>query len=1151
MEDGSSSSATFLRLTETEGIKTDHEPIELRNAETETEVTEISERQASHKISKFAGLPLNTIETNGHNLDIILENSQSTIHTDDIIMRGYLRKRYRNNYYMGSYRFCVLRGVCLRWFISEEDATTGTRWRGEEYVKAIERWSGFGSIRTYPHAFAIHTESGRVLLCSASTLKEKKNWVDAIETALKASGSRHTSATFGMLEGNPDGRRIVPEDIIRNHQRLGYGNTFLGNADQPIPSSADTSSLGLSTANSAQTQAPRECYQCKHHFKKFVSRRIVCSSCNWTFCRRHCRQFISLYHIESNNSFLRRCCNGCVIRQDFLKYLDSFIKFLNALVQKRQTVKMLIESKLSEAIRGDGTPNQFQSESYPSVVERLRTDPMSLIRTIKILYRSRRDPCLFRIACERLPFYIENSIDRVETLWYQILHLVQCLEDDIDVSFIQIFYLKRYIRAVCRRSPRIALQTIWNTQASLNDITSHNSNLLLEVLAFTFPPTRLRLTSDNDIECPDLWSDMILMDSPDHQRCAIIARLMHVSRYVEGIIQEDGEEAWVDRWLNANSPQEFQKSAKELHETGISLCEQQTSITYESLDVPSLQKDAEKINAGSLVFEDLVMKQVQFVKSLAAISDGLRGVYPEKRRSVVLEEELIRLNEQLHDTLYPLSSASDELYRVLRVPPTEGKVFMTKERAPTMLLVETVPLHARDEAVYGDDDRILRPFLSSSRLSCTILDFEMDEKKYVPEAPTSLHLDELDDEASQFTDSQCSVKTAPWLTPCARSTSARAQRSTEMWREFSTDVEDDGPEYSQTMINTHPARSSVHHDSSHFREAEGDTGSFRRKSHHDVGESLVYNCNVYGESWKDKQERIRRNSPVGNLPGWKLFTIIVKTNDDLRQEMFTMQIIQKFQSVFQRENLPLWLRTYRIVATGANIGLLETITDACSLDHLKKSFGNGEKTLYEYFQAAYGDTRSMTVSKYVAEVGLEEARNNFINSMAAYSLVSYILLLKDRHNGNILLNAQGHLIHIDFGFILGIAPGGAFSLEDAPFKLTHEMVQVMGGLDSDGYQQYRRLLCDGFVAVRKYQREILALLQTTGQQSPFPCFSPGKSNKKKHLARLLAGVHDRLHTPKSREELEKKVDYLLRKSYNAWGTRRYDAYQLRSNNIYP
>jgi hypothetical protein len=41
-----------------------------------------------------------------------------------------------------------------------------------------------------------------------------------------------------------------------------------------------------------------------------------------------------------------------------------------------------------------------------------------------------------------------------------------------------------------------------------------------------------------------------------------------------------------------------------------------------------------------------------------------------------------------------------------------------------------------------------------------------------------------------------------------------------------------------------------------------------------------------------------------------------------------------------------------------------------------------------------------------------------------------------------MMDTKGHLIHIDFGFVFGIAPGKKFSMETAPWKLTEEMVDV-------------------------------------------------------------------------------------------------------------
>lgn len=74
--------------------------------------------------------------------------------------------------------------------------------------------------------------------------------------------------------------------------------------------------------------------------------------------------------------------------------------------------------------------------------------------------------------------------------------------------------------------------------------------------------------------------------------------------------------------------------------------------------------------------------------------------------------------------------------------------------------------------------------------------------------------------------------------------------------------------------------------------------------------------------------------------------------------------------------------------------------------------------------------------------------------------------------------ARGRLL--DFGFILGISPGGVVfndiltsGFETSPFLLKREMVQIMGGsLESAPFQWFTQLVVKGFLAARYAARDV-------------------------------------------------------------------------------
>lgn len=292
----------------------------------------------------------------------------------------------------------------------------------------------------------------------------------------------------------------------------------------------------------------------------------------------------------------------------------------------------------------------------------------------------------------------------------------------------------------------------------------------------------------------------------------------------------------------------------------------------------------------------------------------------------------------------------------------------------------------------------------------------------------------------------------------------------------------------------------------------------------------------HGESWAEKSfrmlEEIKKKPKDVQL---EVISLMSKSNDDLRQEVFVMQMIHYYKSVFVDAGLPLWLKTYRILSTSSSTGLIQVLVDATSIDGLKKSEGYpAEGGLRKYFENTYGGPNSKS---------FKAAQRNFMTSLAAYSIVSYLLGLKDRHNGNIMIDTRGHLIFIDFGFAMGMAPGHEFSMERAPFKLTKEYIEVMDGMDGECYKEFVGLFVKGLQAARKNSQIALGLVEITMFQSNYPCFSGVRYGNGVSLQRF----EKRLMLDVPDDKVEMRAKHLIDLAGDHWGTRAYDKFQHWSN----
>ena len=193
--------------------------------------------------------------------------------------------------------------------------------------------------------------------------------------------------------------------------------------------------------------------------------------------------------------------------------------------------------------------------------------------------------------------------------------------------------------------------------------------------------------------------------------------------------------------------------------------------------------------------------------------------------------------------------------------------------------------------------------------------------------------------------------------------------------------------------------------------------------------------------------------------------------------------------------------TYPIFVTETG-GWIEMISNAKTLYQLK----NERQTIQNWI---------LSTNQYRV---VNDIRNDFASSCAGACMLSYVLGVGDRHMENILVTADGKVLHIDFSYILGADP----KFSTAEMRITPEMLDMLGGIDSIHYLYFKNYISNSYQKIRQYTHFFYTAMRYLAKL-------PGITldNVESHIKnRLLPGELD--------EEAELNIVQIMERSSGSW-----------------
>jgi len=295
-------------------------------------------------------------------------------------------------------------------------------------------------------------------------------------------------------------------------------------------------------------------------------------------------------------------------------------------------------------------------------------------------------------------------------------------------------------------------------------------------------------------------------------------------------------------------------------------------------------------------------------------------------------------------------------------------------------------------------------------------------------------------------------------------------------------------------------------------------------------------------------------------------SLLYKHDDDLRQERFAIDFVESCHQILTSCGLDLKLLTFRCIPVGQQRGFIEWIHGSVPLSEICQPFAGSilgtskvdslrsevmidadtkltEDPLSSVAKAGLTKYESLRSPKSNASATnpiqdflrafqfcpddpymvRKSVMDTYVKSCAGYCAITYILGVGDRHLDNLLLHPTGHFFHCDYSFILGHDPK-----KYLPLRITEDMVNGMGGRESDNYAKFLSWTCAAFLTFRRPEnvRHIISFVRLMEGS----CTFPSSSDSTEPLEVALFGIRERLRLDLSDDDAISFMESLVEES---------------------